>query len=380
MMYNQHIKILENMFEGDLIPSNTEVLDKITNAKHILIYGGGAGGIYTKYLLSLNKLPVYAFLDINAEKIKHIDGIQVYLPNSKFISEKEKKHTFVIIGVGSPIARGEIEQMLTEYGYPQIISYVELFNEVFFMADNGLARMVEPEFYYQNKYDIIQGLSLFEDRESRDVYCGFVKGHATKKNEYFAQPHNYPKYLPKDIIFNKGYDCFIDCGASRGETYDALEKHNISPKTLVMFEPDKVNFSMLVTTMKVKRKKAFLYPCAVYSKTGVIGFSHTATQGSSIVSNNKEVVQCIALDDALPNIEPTFIKMDIEGGEYEALLGAKSIISARKPDLAVCVYHAVNHIWDIPILLKKLEPSYKLYLRSGNIYGMNTVLYATTET
>ena len=71
--------------------------------------------------------------------------------------------------------------------------------------------------------------------------------------------------------------------------------------------------------------------------------------------------------------------MDIEGAEYEALIGAKSIISRSKPNLAICVYHAVNHIWDIPILLKKLNPEYKLFLKSGNIFGMNTVLYATNK-
>lgn len=61
----------------------------------------------------------------------------------------------------------------------------------------------------------------------------------------------------------------------------------------------------------------------------------------------------MAIDDILPNFEPTFIKMDIEGAEYEALIGAESIITRSKPNLAICVYHAVNHIWDIPILLKK---------------------------
>lgn len=380
MAYERDIRTLEDVFDKELKSEKSGgIPSRIIAAKYVLVYGAGSGGTYAKYLLSLINVCVYAFLDTNAEMLKELDGIQVCLPDGCLLSDEAKRNALIIIGVGNPAVKTEIEQKLYGCGYSEVIHYIELFNEVFLKVGGKTSREVGNDFYIQNRQDIIKGLSLFEDQESRDIYCGFVKGHALKKNEYFAVPEIHSKYFPKDIEFNKGYGCFIDCGAARGETYGALEKQGISPETLVMFEPDSVNFSMLVKTMRSRNKTAYLYPCAVYSKTCICGFVQSATQGSSISADSKDVVQCAALDDVLLGLKPTFIKMDIEGGEYEALLGAKSVICSGRPDLAICVYHAVNHIWDIPILVNSLNPGYKLYLRSGNIYGMNTVLYATTE-
>ncbi|NHL29206.1 FkbM family methyltransferase, partial [Clostridium botulinum] len=42
----------------------------------------------------------------------------------------------------------------------------------------------------------------------------------------------------------------------------------------------------------------------------------------------------ISIDEGIRNFNPTFIKMDIEGAEYEALLGTKSMIEKWKPNLA----------------------------------------------
>jgi len=72
----------------------------------------------------------------------------------------------------------------------------------------------------------------------------------------------------------------------------------------------------------------------------------------------------------------TFIKMDIEGAELNALKGAANIIARLRPKLAISVYHRPNHMIDIPLYLKSLIPDYKLYLRHYSIYPQETILYA----
>lgn len=378
-MENNYVEKLDFFLKKELrYTKNKESLSSIIKNKIPIIYGAGAGGLYAKYLLSLEKIEPYIFLDMNAKEIKEIEGIKVFEPKNDILSEEEKRESIVIIGVGNQRAKIEIEKMLKEDGYTNIISYIEVFNEFFLMADNVRLNLIDTDFYYKNKEDILDVISYLEDDESKKIYHGFIKGHILKANEFFVEPTEYDKYFPEGIEFSKGYDCFIDCGATKGETYKILEKKNIIPKTLVMFEPDMKNFSELINFMSVKNQKTFLYPSLVYSKTKKIGFIQSGTQGSSVSVENENTVQGVALDDILKNIEPTFIKMDIEGSEYEAILGARKIITEYKPDLAICVYHAVNHIWDIPILLRQLNPKYKFYLRSGNFFGMNTILYAVT--
>ena len=58
-----------------------------------------------------------------------------------------------------------------------------------------------------------------------------------------------------------------------------------------------------------------------------------------------------------------YIKYDVEGAEKEALLGSVNTIKAHKPALLVSAYHRSEDIFELPLMLNTLEPSYKLYLR-----------------
>ena len=74
--------------------------------------------------------------------------------------------------------------------------------------------------------------------------------------------------------------------------------------------------------------------------------------------------------------EVTYIKLDIEGAELEALKGAKKIIQKYKPRLAVCIYHKKEDLIEIPQYLKELVPEYKFYVRHYSNTTWETVLYA----
>jgi hypothetical protein len=76
------------------------------------------------------------------------------------------------------------------------------------------------------------------------------------------------------------------------------------------------------------------------------------------------------------NTPVTMIKMDIEGAEYDALLGARQTIQRDRPILAICVYHTQNDIWRIPLLIRELVPNYVLYLRAYEGDGFQTVVFA----
>ena len=72
----------------------------------------------------------------------------------------------------------------------------------------------------------------------------------------------------------------------------------------------------------------------------------------------------------------TYIVIDIEGAEHNALLGARQTIARWKPKMAVCVYHRREDLFDVPLLLKSFAPTYKFYLRHYTSNQTETVLYA----
>lgn len=88
------------------------------------------------------------------------------------------------------------------------------------------------------------------------------------------------------------------------------------------------------------------------------------------------MIETIVLDEFLRGERVTFIKMDIEGAELDALRGASQIIKEQKPKLAISVYHRDDDIVAIPKLLTGLRPDYKLYLRHYSLLLNETVLYA----
>lgn len=104
--------------------------------------------------------------------------------------------------------------------------------------------------------------------------------------------------------------------------------------------------------------------------------------GESKISQSEEDIEicAISLDEYCKNnnIEKiNFIKMDVEGAEISILLGAEETIKTFKPKLAICVYHQPSDLVDIPILLKKYVPEYKIYLSHKRPDFLETVIFAT---
>lgn len=88
------------------------------------------------------------------------------------------------------------------------------------------------------------------------------------------------------------------------------------------------------------------------------------------------MIETVALDETVYDRKPTYIKMDIEGAEQEALKGCKRIIQDYKPKLAICIYHKPDDLFEIPIMIKEMNPEYKLYVRQYADAWYDTVLYA----
>jgi hypothetical protein len=79
-------------------------------------------------------------------------------------------------------------------------------------------------------------------------------------------------------------------------------------------------------------------------------------------ANGNVMARVVRIDDDIPE-DVTFIKMDIEGAEIDALNGAIRQIQKNKPKLAISLYHKLPDLLDIPKLVKSFVPEYKLYLR-----------------
>jgi len=95
------------------------------------------------------------------------------------------------------------------------------------------------------------------------------------------------------------------------------------------------------------------------------------------LENDSNRLPVISIDDFCHNHDiPTYIKMDIEGSELGALEGAQQVIQTAKPKLAIAIYHKATDLWQIPLLIKRFNNDYRLFLRHYTPEIIDTVCYA----
>lgn len=103
---------------------------------------------------------------------------------------------------------------------------------------------------------------------------------------------------------------------------------------------------------------------------------------SARIGEGNQVIDVVAIDEfvvtrGLASVD--FIKMDIEGAELEALAGASNVIRSYQPDLAIALYHKASHLWEIPLLVKQLNPDYEIYIDHKYASTSETVCFATNN-
>jgi len=184
-------------------------------------------------------------------------------------------------------------------------------------------------------------------------------------------------YFPSDI-FNLGEDeVFVDCGAFGGDSIrEFLARTGGNFKQIVAIEPDAANYERLVGALSVlNADKIKCVQQALGERNDEVRFNALGTIASGI-GEGISAVKSVILDEILVGMEPSFIKMDIEGAELMALRGAAGILRTHRPILAICLYHAAEDLWEIPLWLKALVPEYQLFLRRYSDECWETVCYA----
>lgn len=222
----------------------------------------------------------------------------------------------------------------------------------------------------------------FERDQIRDflIENGVPEDHIYLYNKpYFA---DQMQYFEEGIIKLEDKEVFVDGGCldlRTSETFlKRVEECGYTADRVYAFEPDKDNLRKCEEKIT---EKAFhnvsLIDAGLWEADTYLGFLSGADAGSHIVEeiNDENQIRVTTIDSSIGG-KVTFIKMDIEGAELEALKGAKNCILKFKPKLAICIYHKREDMWEIPLYIKTLVPEYKLYIRHYSNLAIETVLYA----
>ena len=189
--------------------------------------------------------------------------------------------------------------------------------------------------------------------------------------------------LPQYFYEHEGYrldphEVLVDCGAYTGDTLEGFLKICDIGEVFshaYAFEMDKDNFVALNTWVQGQEhgisEKITTYNAGVWKENGTLSYGKMASSDSFSIFNLRETVTAdtVRLDYVLGDRQISLLKMDIEGAE--------KLIKSQKPKLAICVYHRIEDLWEIPIMLKKWVPEYSSSIRHHAKWWVSeTVCYA----
>jgi len=297
-------------------------------------------------------------------------------------SEDINHDDVVIISIGNINILESLRKYIKSFGFENIIWAPDIYEfSLHHFEENFVSKGINAFVDCRDEIDMVY--DCLDDNKSKELFETLLKRYA------FGKPIDIPfdsfenQYLPKDLFRNDfSHSHYLCCGAFDGDSIKKLYKNFGKFKNLYAFEPDEDNFNRLSNYLSLNPNLSegkSIFPCGVYNKTRKISFSSGQGLSSNIDPNGEVTIQVSSVDQTLINSRITYITMDVEGAELEALHGAKQLIKSQRPYLAISVYHYPRHLWEIASFLRNLDLKYKFYLRNYSGYTFETVLYAVPE-
>ncbi|MEG2039280.1 MAG: FkbM family methyltransferase, partial [Oscillospiraceae bacterium] len=100
-----------------------------------------------------------------------------------------------------------------------------------------------------------------------------------------------------------------------------------------------------------------------HSSKETLYFANRGGRHSSLSNQNGKPVEANSLDNVLQGKPITFINMDIEGAEKEAIIGCSQIIHKYRPKMLIAAYHRTEDIFELPLQISEIAGEYSFYFR-----------------
>ena len=339
-----------------------EIVNKFINAKIKFIFGRN---IYTEELI--NKVDgISGIIDDFYDKKEYLG-----LPIIKLEDLPQDSYICVVSGGNILTSLHRVKSL----GFNNVIHYVDLLK---YSKINFIHLVFNENFkeVFDNcKKQFINIYNLLNDSISQEIYrkiisfryyynINFLQGFKNREKEQYFE----------EFLELKNNEIFLDIGGYDGFTSLEFIKRVGDYKKIYFFEPDIQNLNKAEQLLKKHEDIEFLN-LGAYDKNDTLKFSskHSA---SSIDENGDSEIKVCKVDDYIDE-KITFIKMDIEGAEQKALIGAKNIIKKYKPKMAISIYHSPYDFFRIPEKIFEIvgEGVYDIYVRHYTESIYETIMF-----
>lgn len=342
----------------DFIKESVSVWDILRrNKKPIVIYGMGNGA---------DKI-----LDWCEANDVHISGIfasDEFVRGQEFRGFTVEKYDDLCLRLGKELLvviafaseRPEVLARFAEMAEEQqvVAPHLPLFHE---------AELVSFEWIEKYSTELQQVYDLLADEQSRKVFADILNYKLSGKIKYLFNCTTQRLDDLRELVALSENENYLDLGAYNGDTINEFGKLTAWQwERITAVEPDRRNcrkLRSLARELELKGLAVDVYEMGIWDECGKLLFSDDGGRQSTFLGNKKCSVPVTTIDNAAAGKNISFIKMDVEGAEIQALNGGRQTLSSLKPKLFIAAYHYDVDLFRVPLLLHKLVPEYRIYLR-----------------
>jgi FkbM family methyltransferase len=366
------------------LPMEQVYADLHANRGRICLYGAGSAGIaFLYYLRRIGIEPSY-FVDKNSIRWGGLcEGVEVIGPQE--ILGRVGKEALVIVTINTDGKRycksfdeelrkgghSGVYQMLHSVGVERIIDYT-FFRRCYewFQADPYNLPSCSDVYLMVEKVDEMERVyEHLSDAQSKEVFQKIVRFRMLEDSVRIPTMSQELQYFEPEFYPKREDAVFLDCGAYDGISARMFLQQNGSTfEGYYGLEPDENNYQKLClyreglpTNLQSKMQ---IYQKAVYHHKEGERLYALHGPGSFLADIGKDWVETTTIDDVLDGGKVTYIKMNIEGSEVQALEGARHTIAREQPRLAIAGYHKTRDLWEVPLKILEIHPNYRFSLRS----------------
>lgn len=290
------------------------------------------------------------------------------------VATKDIDRDSVVINCATSISPVQARSNLEAAGLRNIVSISDLISE-------GGKTIDMPWFVRQQREEMLihkewwnKLYNQLADDKSKQTLVDVTRFRLTADSEYMKgySVRLLDQYFEDFMAYQK--EIFVDAGGFDGDTAEEFINRYPDYKKIYLFEPSHKNLT--AAKRRLSGKRDIVYKSVGLSDAeGKLYFNANAGSASSVLQGEGELISVVTLDNELINEPITFIKMDLEGWEMNALRGATETIRKNKPKLAIAVYHAAKDFREIPQFILGIHPNYRVFLRHYTQGWSETVMF-----
>lgn len=326
-------------------------------AKPLVLYGMGNGADKILDWCEENQVKVQGvFASDEFVRGQQFRGFTV----ERYDALKERLGEELLVVIAFASERPEVLQRFAELDAEQevVAPHLPLFEEEETVSNAWLQRY---ETELQAAYD------LLADDRSREVFSATLNYKLSGKIKYLFACETQRVEDIRELLAPAQDEVYLDLGAYNGDTIRELgELTDWRWRELVAVEPDRRNcrkLRVLAEELAERGLPVEVYEAGIWSEQGELGFSDSGGRQSTFIGAEKKTVPVTTIDALAEGREVSLIKMDVEGAELQALAGGRETLQKFAPKLFVAAYHYDVDLFRLPLLLQKIVPHYKIYLR-----------------